>query len=100
MHNVYLLAGAWRIVRNILKELEAMGLDDTDVRRQLRASGKMREKYLALYDIITMLTRMGQRRLANIAAATGRLRPLLCVMDDPKPCLCHLYSPLCTILCA
>lgn len=79
MHNVYLLAGAWRIVRNILKELEAMGLDDTDVRHQLRASEKMREKYLALYDIITMLTRMGQRRLANIAAATGRLRPF-CVL--------------------
>ena len=72
IHNVYLLAGAWRIVRNILKELEAMGLDDTDVRSQLRADEKLRTRYIVLYEIITMLARMGQQRIANLAAATSK----------------------------
>ncbi|KAF8495845.1 hypothetical protein JB92DRAFT_2992064 [Gautieria morchelliformis] len=75
IHNVYLLAGAWRIVRNILRELEAIGLDDRDVRGQLRASEKIRARYLVLYDIITMLARMGQQRVASIAAATAHYAP-------------------------
>ena len=49
-----------------------MGLHDTDARRQLRANEKIRATYLVLYDIITMLARMGQQRLANIAAATRK----------------------------
>jgi hypothetical protein len=101
VHNVYLLAGAWRIVRNVLRELKALGLGDTDVCGQLRASEKIRARYLVLYDVITMLARMGQQRVSNIAAATGRSLTLSsCVMDDIKPCLYPLYSPLCALLCA
>lgn len=71
VHNVYLLAGAWRIVRKVLKDLQATGLSDIDVRTQLRMSKKLRSRYLVLFDIITMLARMGQQRVANVAAATG-----------------------------
>ena len=53
-----------------------MGLDDTDARSQLRTNPNIRTRYLALYDMITLLGRMGQQRLANIAAATSKWVPL------------------------
>ncbi|KAF8578003.1 hypothetical protein K439DRAFT_1621649 [Ramaria rubella] len=75
VHNAYLLAGSWRIVRNILKELEAMGLGHSDVRGQLRANEKLRARYLILYDMVTTLARMGQQRVSNVAAGTAHYAP-------------------------
>ena len=49
-----------------------MGLDDNDVRGQLRMNEKMRAKYLLLYDIVTTVARMGQQRVANLTAASGK----------------------------
>jgi hypothetical protein len=67
---VYFLAGSWRIVRNLLVELQAMHLNDSDVRGQLRQHTRLRERYLVLFQVVTMLARMGQDRVAHIAAAT------------------------------
>ncbi|KAF8520493.1 hypothetical protein BU17DRAFT_89092 [Hysterangium stoloniferum] len=75
VHNVYFLAGSWKIVRNLLMELQAMHLHDSDVRGQLQHNVKLRERYLVLFQVIIMLARMGQARVAHIAAATPHYAP-------------------------
>lgn len=72
MHNLYLLAACWKVVKNIIKELKVMHFDASEVHEQLARNIKLRDKYLLLYDVITTLARSGQQRIANITAATRK----------------------------
>lgn len=47
-----------------------MHLDASEAREHLARNTKLREKYLSLYDMVMTLARLGQQRVANIAATT------------------------------
>ncbi|GJJ06380.1 hypothetical protein Clacol_000571 [Clathrus columnatus] len=91
LHNLYLLSAGWRIVKTVLRELKTMHIDASEVREQLGRNVKLRSKYLLLYDMVTTLARLGQQRVANIAAATPhyagffRLVKLNGAKEDTEP---------------
>ncbi|KAI0027822.1 hypothetical protein K488DRAFT_74250 [Vararia minispora EC-137] len=55
VHNSYMLASCWKIIRNHLEMLEHDGLADANIRDQLVTNDEMRTGYLTVYDIVAEL---------------------------------------------
>ncbi|KIJ49573.1 hypothetical protein M422DRAFT_246653 [Sphaerobolus stellatus SS14] len=81
LHNVYLLAGAWRIVRDMVKQLQDLNLNEADVRSDLRNREKVRERYLALFDMVTAIVRLNQKTVTSLVAGTPHYAPYFVSRD-------------------
>jgi len=70
-----MMAGAWHIVRDLTKQLQDLQLNEKDIRGDLRKHEKLRERYLALYDMVIETAKLAQENVAKMAAGT-RTAPL------------------------
>ena len=73
IHNVYMMAAGWRLVGDIIRDLIDDGLDDTEIKDQLKGDGEMRSQFLVLYDTVNILARAGQVNFAILASNTSTL---------------------------
>lgn len=83
-----MLASAWKIASDILNKMAEDGLRDRNVKAKLQSEPDMRNRYLALYNIVDELVMMCQERFAVLATTT---RALLCLTnlssEKSIPCL-------------
>lgn len=66
-----MLASAWNLVVQGLKELERIGLVERNVRDQLRQSERMRIIYLVVFKMVENIIAIDQQQLRYIAQFTG-----------------------------
>ncbi|KDQ57640.1 hypothetical protein JAAARDRAFT_35330 [Jaapia argillacea MUCL 33604] len=55
VHNSYMLASAWKIVRDTLHELDDEGLRQDRVRVDVRRNERLRSLYLVMYDMVNII---------------------------------------------
>ena len=72
IHNTYVLASAWSIVLETLRELDDAGLSDSNVKTQLRKDHKLRSRYLVLYDMVGVLANMSQAKFSVLSTTTRK----------------------------
>jgi hypothetical protein len=75
VHNSYMLASAWRIVRDRLELLEHEGIVNYQVRLQLAKNPGLRAEYLAVCDVLGALVDALQARFSLLATTPGVHRP-------------------------
>ncbi|KAI0051869.1 hypothetical protein FA95DRAFT_1602357 [Auriscalpium vulgare] len=67
IHNLHMLASAWRIIRDHLDYLDQLGIVDARVQSQLREDSALRTDYLVLYDMVNVLTDALQANFSLLA---------------------------------
>ncbi|PPQ87476.1 hypothetical protein CVT25_008212 [Psilocybe cyanescens] len=67
VHNTYMLASSWKIASDILNGMAEDGLSDRNVKMMLESKPDMRDRYLALYNMVDELVTMSQERFAVLA---------------------------------
>ncbi|KAK7005784.1 hypothetical protein R3P38DRAFT_3214731 [Favolaschia claudopus] len=70
IHNAYMLASAWKIVSDMLHDLEDEGVTDLNVKTMLKNNEALRNKYLALFHFVATLVSMTQERFSVLATTT------------------------------
>ncbi|KAK2464212.1 hypothetical protein APHAL10511_003669 [Amanita phalloides] len=70
IHNTYMLAAGWRIVRDTLVDFARSGLSDDNVKIKLKNSLEFRQHFLALYDMSNILVSLSQEKAAVLATTT------------------------------
>ena len=75
IHNSYMLASAWKIVRDRLEILEQKGIDNSRVRSQLANKPNLRQEYFAVCNVLNALIDALQARFSVLAATAGVYRP-------------------------
>ncbi|KAJ7072063.1 hypothetical protein C8F01DRAFT_1102364 [Mycena amicta] len=72
IHNVYMLASAWKLVADTLQDMEDLGMnDDVDIKVQLLRDLDLRAKYLAVYHFLDhTLVKFLQERFSVLATTT------------------------------
>ncbi|KAF9010573.1 hypothetical protein BDQ17DRAFT_1346459 [Cyathus striatus] len=70
IHNTFMLASAWKIVRDTLHGLEIQGLGDKNVRSKLKSEENLRDRYLAAYEMVGVLVNISQSIVAHLATTT------------------------------
>lgn len=71
IHNVYLIASAWRLIQETLLKFQREGLNNSTIRTELKLKPQLRSQFLVLYDTVNVLSHMYQARFALIATTTG-----------------------------
>ena len=70
IHNAYLLAATWKIIRDALQDLKVCGLKDVAVHDQLTYDESKRDSYLLIWDSISLLLECGLQELkANVVGS-------------------------------
>jgi hypothetical protein len=77
IHNTYLLASGWKIVADNLIQLQEDGLTDNDVPAQLKASERLRARFMTLYDMVNTLVETMQNRFSFLATLSRKIFPHL-----------------------
>ncbi|KZT10678.1 uncharacterized protein LAESUDRAFT_734491 [Laetiporus sulphureus 93-53] len=67
IHNAYMMASAWRIIGDTLRDLAEAGVEDSLIKSQLKKDANLRDKYLVLYDIVNVVAQAGQAKFALLA---------------------------------
>ncbi|TFK44345.1 hypothetical protein BDQ12DRAFT_672818 [Crucibulum laeve] len=67
IHNTYMLASAWKIIKDTLHDLQKQGISDKNVKLKLKNDPALRDRYLVLYDIVNVLVNMSQARFSVLA---------------------------------
>ena len=70
IHNAYLVASGWKLVTDILRDLQNSGLNDVTARTQLQSDDSLRSRYLILCDIVGILVDLGQAHFSILATTT------------------------------
>lgn len=70
IHNAYMVASGWKLVIDILRDLQNLGLDDATARTQLQNDNNLRSRYLVLCDIVGVLVDLGQAHFSILAMTT------------------------------
>ncbi|KAF8623087.1 hypothetical protein AX15_006499 [Amanita polypyramis BW_CC] len=70
IHNVYMIATGWRLVRDTLADFEASGLTDKNIKVKLKDNPQFRLRYLVLYDMVGTLINIGQANFSVLAMTT------------------------------
>ena len=71
VHNSYMLASAWKIVRDRLELLEQQGVVNSQIRSQLTNKPSLRKEYLAVCDVLGALVDALQARFSLLATTAG-----------------------------
>jgi hypothetical protein len=74
VHNAYMLASAWRIVCDMIDELDE-GIEDKFMRNRLASDEDYRTRYLMMLDFVTTIVDLGLAQFQVLVAAT-RAYPL------------------------
>lgn len=78
IHNAYMVASAWKLVINTLRDLQNSGLNDATARTQLQSDVNLRSRYLVLCDIVGVLVDLGQAHFSILATTTRVSSHSLC----------------------
>jgi len=70
IHNLYMLAAGWRVVRDTLIEFAVSGLADDNVKTKLKNNHQFRQRYLTLYDMVGILVHLSQSQTSVLATTT------------------------------
>lgn len=77
-----MIASGWKLVIDILRDLQKSGINDVSVRTQLQTDDSLRGQYLVLCDILGVLVDLGQAHFSILAMTTRMqfqfLYPFLC----------------------
>lgn len=73
IHNAYMLASAWKIIGNTLRDFVDAGLDGSATRPLLKTDSDLRSKFIVLYDIVNVVAQAGQAKFA-LLVTTARTR--------------------------
>lgn len=85
IHNSYMLASAWKIVRDRLELLEQKGIDNSKVRSQLANKPNLRQEYLAVCDVLHALIGGLQARFSVLAATADPFRMYFKKYEESDP---------------
>lgn len=67
IHNLYMLASAWKILGNMLRELIHRGMTSKNARALLKNDLRMRNLYLASVRMIELVVDINQQRFSVLA---------------------------------
>ncbi|EKM80649.1 hypothetical protein AGABI1DRAFT_105632 [Agaricus bisporus var. burnettii JB137-S8] len=67
IHNQYMMTSAWKIVRNIIRELVQRGMSNKNYKAVLRNDKKIRSLYLALTHMVDLMVEINQQRFSMLA---------------------------------
>lgn len=70
IHNAYMVASGWKLVIDILRDLQKSGLNDATAPTQLQSDNNLRSRYLTLCDIVGVLVDLGQAHFSVLAMTT------------------------------
>jgi hypothetical protein len=73
IHNSYLFASAWKLIRNHLNILQRHDFDDTSLRSQLQQDTVLRTEYLVLFDMVNILVNVTQAKFSLLATTAGNI---------------------------
>ncbi|KAF8502264.1 hypothetical protein F5888DRAFT_1800741 [Russula emetica] len=85
IHNSYMLASAWKIVRDRLELLEQKGIDNSKVRSQLANKPNLRQEYFAVCDVLHALIDALQARFSVLAATADPFRMYFKKYEESDP---------------
>ncbi|KAN0091136.1 hypothetical protein V8E55_004702 [Tylopilus felleus] len=85
IHNTYLVASGWRLVIDILRDLQNSGLNDAIARTQLQSDDSMRSRYLILCDIVGVLVDLGQAHFSILATTTPHYSRYFKEVENVQP---------------
>ncbi|KAI9450353.1 hypothetical protein F5148DRAFT_987108 [Russula earlei] len=74
VHNSYMVASAWKIVRGRLEVLQREGIVNSQIRSQLTKDPHLRKEYLAVCDVLGALIDALQARFSFLAATAEHFR--------------------------
>lgn len=79
IHNQYMMTSAWKIVRNIIRELVQRGMSNKNYKAVLRNDKKIRSLYLALTHMVDLMVEINQQRFSMLALNSSEIdNPILC----------------------
>ncbi|KAF5351689.1 hypothetical protein D9756_007604 [Leucocoprinus leucothites] len=67
IHNQYMMASAWRMVGNILRELIGRGTSNKNVKALLKNDNRIRGLYFALFRMVEVMVDINQQRFSGLA---------------------------------
>ncbi|KAH9979163.1 hypothetical protein BJV74DRAFT_858646 [Russula compacta] len=85
VHNSYMLASAWKIVRDRLELLEQKGIANGQVRSQLAKKPSLRTEYLVMCDILSALIDALQARFSLLAATAEHFKIYFRKYEESNP---------------
>ncbi|KAF8348288.1 hypothetical protein F5887DRAFT_880568 [Amanita rubescens] len=85
IHNLYMLAAGWRIVRDTLIEFAVSGLADDNVKTKLKNNHQFRQRYLTLYDMVGILVHLSQSQTSVLATTTPHYAQYFRKVEDSAP---------------
>ncbi|TFY80469.1 hypothetical protein EWM64_g3543 [Hericium alpestre] len=69
IHNTYMLASMWRMIKNGLSNLDSEGLSSSKIRQQLQQNEGMRIEYMMLYDAVNTLVDVAHDKFSSLATS-------------------------------
>ncbi|KAG8213928.1 hypothetical protein J3R82DRAFT_10674 [Butyriboletus roseoflavus] len=85
IHNVYMVASAWKLVIDTLRDLKNSGLNNATARTQLQSDVNLRSRYLILYDIVGVLVDLGQAHFSILATTTPHYSRYFKEVENVQP---------------
>lgn len=67
-----MMASAWRIIGNLIRDLGEAGIGDRMVKAKLQRDVALRTRYLVLYDIVNIVTQAAQDKFALLVTNARR----------------------------
>jgi hypothetical protein len=68
-----MIASAWKIVRNVLRELIDRGMSSKNVRALLKNDNRIRNLYLSLFRMVEVMVDINQQRFSGLALNSGTI---------------------------
>ena len=65
-----MVASGWKLVIDILRDLQKLGLNDATARTQLQSDDNLRSRYLVVCDIVGVLVDLAQAHFSILAMTT------------------------------
>jgi len=85
IHNLYMIASAWKIVRDRLVLLEQRGIVSSQIRSQLAKKPGLRKEYLVVCDVLAALVDALQARFSLLAATAEHFKMYFKKYDESDP---------------
>ena len=67
-----MLASAWKIIGNILRELIDRGMSNKNVKALLKNDNRIRSLYFALFRMVEVMVDINQQRFSSLALNSGK----------------------------
>lgn len=67
-----MMAAAWRIIGDLIRDLADAGIEDKTVKAKLQRDVALRTRYLVLYDIVNIVTQAAQDKFALLVTNARR----------------------------